>query len=148
MLAVYAGSFDPVTPGHVNVAGRAADEFGRVVVVVAINSCKRPRFTTQQRVSMLKSAFGKDRRISVDECHTWVAPWARRIGATTLIRGSRNWLETMQETLLAVVNFGLGRGLPTRLYRASPALRNCSSSRLMACQTMSSPPSLLCGSSL
>lgn len=130
--AVYAGSFDPVTPGHVDVAERAAGDFGRVMVVVAVNSWKKPRFPLHQRLEMLRSAFAKDERISVGECHTWIAPWARRTGATTLIRGSRCWLETLQEGLMAAVNFGLGKGLPTRLYTASPALRHWSSSRLVA----------------
>lgn len=136
MVAVYAGSFDPVTPGHVDVAKRAAtvdtgvgaNDFGRVVVVVAVNTWKRPRFSTHQRVFMLRSAFSTDSRISVDECHTVLASWARSVGATTLIRGSRCWLETVRERLMAAINFVLGKGLPTRVYQASPALRHCSSS--------------------
>lgn len=128
--AVYAGSFDPVTPGHIDVAERAAATYGRVMVVVAVNSWKRPRSPLHQRVDMLRAAFAADERISVGECHTWIAPWARGVGATTLIRGSRCWLETVQEGLMAAINFGLGRGLPTRLYRATPALRDCSSTRL------------------
>lgn len=142
MVAVCAGSFDPVTPGHIDIVERAVDDFGCVVVVVAVNSWKRARFPTQQRVKLLRLVFAKDKRIRVDECHTLLAPWARNIGATTLIRGSRHWLETMKESLLAAINFGLGGGLPTRLYPASPALRQCSSTRLVAsasCHRMTNP---------
>lgn len=125
-----------------DVARRAAEDFDSVIVTVAVNCWKTPSSTVEERVRTLRSAFVGDDRISVDSCQALVAPWARARGATSLVRGVRNWQDVLLEVTMTAVNYVLGRGLPTRLYSASPAYITCSSSAARARQAAAPGPSV------
>lgn len=128
MLWVYAGSFDPVTPGHINIALRAAQECNHLTILIANNMFKRERYPVKTRVLLLQKVFGGHTHIDVQVCHGCVAWWAIGHGAVRLVRGARSWRDWIVEIPMAAVNAMLGLGLRTRIYAASPSLKQVSSS--------------------
>lgn len=127
---VYAGSFDPVTPGHIDVALRAAKDCEHLTVLVAHNICKRQRYEVAARLKVLRKVFANQPNIDVDACHGCVAWWAVDHGAVRLVRGLRGWCDWMVEVPLAFVNAVLGWGLLTRFYHARPSMKHVSSTSM------------------
>jgi pantetheine-phosphate adenylyltransferase len=88
-LAVYPGTFDPITNGHVDILRRALKIFDRVVVALAENVRKAPLFTLDQRRKLIADALGGDARLEVDAFQGLLADYCRRRGATVVVRGLR-----------------------------------------------------------
>ena len=88
-LAVYPGTFDPITNGHVDILRRSLKIFDRVVVALAENVRKAPLFTLEQRRNLIADALGGDARLEVDAFQGLLADYCRRRGATVVIRGLR-----------------------------------------------------------
>jgi pantetheine-phosphate adenylyltransferase len=88
-IALYPGSFDPPTLGHADLIRRSLALSNHVVVAVAVNAAKQPLFTVPERLEMLRAVIGEDTRITLDSFDGLVADYARRIGATLLVRGLR-----------------------------------------------------------
>jgi pantetheine-phosphate adenylyltransferase len=88
-LAIYPGTFDPITNGHVDVVRRALSLFDRVVVAVAENARKKPLFSVLRRVRMVREAFGRDPRIEVEILKGLLVDYARRRQSGFIIRGLR-----------------------------------------------------------
>ena len=103
-IAVYPGSFDPITNGHLEVLKRALNIFDRVIVLVAINRDKdNSRFSIKDRVDMIKEAVD-DERVSVDSYDGLTVEYAKKHGATHLIRGLRAITDFEYEFSLASAN--------------------------------------------
>ena len=103
-IAVYPGSFDPITNGHLEVLKRALNIFDRVIVLVAINRDKdNSRFSIQDRVDMIKEAIN-DERVTVDSYDGLTVEYAKKNGATHLIRGLRAVTDFEYEFSLASAN--------------------------------------------
>ncbi|HEY2902557.1 MAG TPA: pantetheine-phosphate adenylyltransferase [Polyangia bacterium] len=88
-LAVYPGTFDPITNGHADILRRALGIFGSVVVALAENPRKAPLFTIDERKAMITDALGRDPRIEVDAFEGLLVDYVRRRGAGVVIRGLR-----------------------------------------------------------
>lgn len=88
-IAVYPGSFDPITNGHLDVLERALKIFDEVVVLVAINPTKKTRFSAQERLEMIKDATKQYKNVKVDSTDGLSVNYAKKIGAHHLIRGLR-----------------------------------------------------------
>jgi pantetheine-phosphate adenylyltransferase len=88
-LAVLAGSFDPLTNGHLDMLDRAIRLFDRVVLAVLINPGKTPLFSIDERVSMIRDAVGGRPAVEVDTFDGLLAEYVRRRGATAVVRGLR-----------------------------------------------------------
>ena len=88
-LAVYPGTFDPITNGHADILRRALGLFGRVVVALAENPRKAPLFSIEERRAMITAALGRDPRIEVDAFEGLLVDYVRRRGAGVVIRGLR-----------------------------------------------------------
>lgn len=89
-IALYPGSFDPITNGHLDVAQRAADLFDKVIIAIYDGPPKRGAlFTTAERVSLARAAVSLDKRLSVETYQGLTIEFARRIGARILVRGLR-----------------------------------------------------------
>ena len=86
---VFAGSFDPVTNGHLDIIRRARDIFGAVVVVVAANAKKKTLFTMPERVALLKKVLAKEKNVQVDSTTGLLVNYLKKKGLTTLLRGVR-----------------------------------------------------------
>jgi len=87
-IAVYPGSFDPITNGHLDILNRALEIFDKVIVLVAINSQKKSRFSTEERKAMIEEAVN-DPRVVVDAYDGLTVEYAKEHGASHLIRGLR-----------------------------------------------------------
>ncbi len=111
--ALYPGTFDPVTYGHLDVLERAADIFDRVVVLVAANSQKEPLFSADERVAMLRRSVRGRRNIRVDVFDGLLVSYAKRAGATSIVRGLRAISDFEYEFQMALTNRKLNRRITT-----------------------------------
>ncbi|MFA4984054.1 MAG: pantetheine-phosphate adenylyltransferase [Candidatus Omnitrophota bacterium] len=102
--AVYAGSFDPVTYGHIDLIKRAQEIFSEVVVAVAHNYHKKPLFSVKERVAMLKRATRGMQGVTVDDFKGLVVDYAHRKKVKVLIRGLRMLSDFEYEFQMALTN--------------------------------------------
>ena len=120
-IAVYPGSFDPITVGHVEVAVRASRLFGEVVVAVAHDAEKQHMFTLEERVEMAADACAAIPNIRVDSFAGLVVHYARTCGAQVLIRGLRAISDYEREIQMAVMNHQLAPEIDTVHFAANSA---------------------------
>ncbi|MBI1799533.1 MAG: pantetheine-phosphate adenylyltransferase [Candidatus Eisenbacteria bacterium] len=109
--ALFPGTFDPFTNGHLDLTRRAARLFDRVVVAVAHNPAKGALFPVEERVEMIRSATRAMRRIEVIEFSDLVVDCARRVGAQVMIRGLRAVSDFEFEFQMALMNRRLNSGV-------------------------------------
>ncbi len=129
-IAVYAGTFDPITEGHRSVIRQAARLFTHVRVLVAVNPDKETTFTVDERLEMLAEYLDSLPNVSIGHSTGLVAEYARGICANVLVRGIRGASDAAYETAMAAENRVLAPELATVLLAAEPALSDVSSSRL------------------
>jgi pantetheine-phosphate adenylyltransferase len=127
-IALYAGSFDPVTNGHLDVVKNAARLFDKLVLAIGLHPGKAPLFTADERIQMLQEACTPLARAAGCElqCVTFadlVVEAARRLGATTLVRGLRDGTDFDYEIQMAGMNAGMAPEIQTIFLPASPAVR-------------------------
>ncbi len=103
-LAICPGSFDPLTLGHVDIVRRAARQFDRVVVAVLTNSDKTARFPVAERLGFIRATFADDPRVEADAFSGLLVHYARRIGATAIVRGIRAVSDFEYEFQMALMN--------------------------------------------
>ena len=111
--AIYPGSFDPLTNGHLDVIKRASRIFDHVIVAVANNTSKKPLFSIDERVAMLKEATRKFKGISVDTFDSLVIEYARQKKINVLIRGLRMTSDFEYEFQIALTNRRLAEDIET-----------------------------------
>ena len=102
-IAIYPGSFDPITNGHLEILKRALKIFDRVIVLVAINPEKKSRFSVEERVAMIKESVDSN-HVEVDSSSGITVKYAKEHGATHLIRGLRAVTDFEYEFSLASAN--------------------------------------------
>jgi pantetheine-phosphate adenylyltransferase len=112
-IAIYAGSFDPVTRGHEDLMLRSLTFVDRLVVAVAVNSAKQPLFSVTERVEMIRESLGNDPRIEVRDFDGLLVDFARAVGATLSIRGLRAVADFEYEYQMALMNRHLNNDLET-----------------------------------
>lgn len=112
-LAIYPGSFDPVTYGHLDVIKRAQMIFGRVVVAVAENSSKKYLFSLDERVEMLKAATRGLKGVKVESFSGLVTEYARKKKTHVLVRGLRMTSDFEYEFQMALTNRRLAESIET-----------------------------------
>jgi pantetheine-phosphate adenylyltransferase len=103
-IAIYPGSFDPLTNGHVAIIQRGLNLFDRIVVAVANNPQKKPLFTVDERREFVLDAVGRDPRVEVDSFDGLMVEYARRRGVHTVLRGLRAVSDFEYEFQLANMN--------------------------------------------
>ena len=103
-LAVYPGSFDPITRGHEDLIRRGLEIADRVVVAVATQASKQPLFTLPERVRLVKTVLGRSRRVEVRTFHGLLVDFARKIGAQMIVRGLRYVSDFEYEYQMALMN--------------------------------------------
>lgn len=103
-IAVYPGSFDPITLGHLDVLERATLIFDLVVVGVLENPAKTPLFSVAERVDLIRQTVGENPRVRVDTFDGLTVDFARRVGATAIVRGLRAVSDFENEFQMALMN--------------------------------------------
>jgi pantetheine-phosphate adenylyltransferase len=112
-IAVYPGSFDPPTKGHEDLVRRSLALADRVIVAVATNATKQPLFTVEERLAMLKAAIGDEPRVSLQSFEGLLAEFAKRVGASVIVRGLRAVSDFEYEFQMALMNRQLHPSLET-----------------------------------
>lgn len=103
-IAVYPGSFDPITNGHIDIIYRASKVFDKIIILVAINPDKKYHFSDEARVNMIKGAVKDLVNVEVDSYNGLVVEYAKKHGASVLIRGLRVVSDFEYEWKLAAAN--------------------------------------------
>jgi pantetheine-phosphate adenylyltransferase len=111
--AIYPGSFDPLTNGHLAIIQRGLKVFDRLIVAVANNPQKRPLFTAEERTRLIAEAIGKDDRIEVDSFDTLLVDYVKKKGVHTVLRGLRAVSDFEFEFQIANMNRHLDPDLET-----------------------------------
>ena len=112
-IAIYAGSFDPITRGHEDLMHRSLEYVDRLIVAVAINSTKQPLFSIDERVELIREALADEPRIEVRSFGGLLVDFARECGASLLIRGLRAVSDFEYEYQMALMNRHLSPRLET-----------------------------------
>jgi pantetheine-phosphate adenylyltransferase len=103
-LAVFPGSFDPVTNGHLDIVRRGLAVFGRVRLAILVNSEKQPLFSVEERLEILREAFRGNPRVELDTFSGLLVDYARKVGASVILRGIRALSDFDYEFQMALMN--------------------------------------------
>ena len=112
-LAIYPGSFDPITNGHLDVIARAATLFDEVIVSVAINDAKKSLFGTEERVEIIRSVTGRVQNVRVVAFNGLLVEFAKEQGAVAVVRGLRAISDFEFEFQMALMNRKLEPSIET-----------------------------------
>ncbi|MEP6779037.1 MAG: pantetheine-phosphate adenylyltransferase [Gemmatimonadaceae bacterium] len=127
-IAMYAGSFDPITNGHEDLIKRTLAFADRIFVAVATNINKKPLFAAEERVAFIKTVVGDSSRIEVRKFDGLLVNFAKDVGAVLNVRGIRSVSDFESETQMAVMNRRMFPSLETVFLTASPDTTFISSS--------------------
>jgi pantetheine-phosphate adenylyltransferase len=103
-IAVYPGSFDPPTRGHEDLVRRSMALADRLIVAVAVNVVKQPLFSVEERLELLRASVGNDPRITFQSFDGLLAEFAKKVGATIIVRGLRAMSDFEYEFQMALMN--------------------------------------------
>jgi pantetheine-phosphate adenylyltransferase len=112
-LAIYPGSFDPLTNGHVDIIHRGARLFDRIVVAILLNVEKSPLFTVAERVDIAREVFADNPKVEVDTFDGLLVDYARRKHAGVIVRGLRAISDFEYEMQMALMNRNLNPNVET-----------------------------------
>jgi pantetheine-phosphate adenylyltransferase len=118
-VAIYPGSFDPITSGHLDVIERGSRMFSRVIVAILQNESKQPLFTVAERMEMLRESLAGFQGVEVDAFQGLLADYALKKGANVILRGIRAISDYEYELQMALMNRRLQPGLETVFVPAS-----------------------------
>jgi pantetheine-phosphate adenylyltransferase len=112
-LAVFPGSFDPITNGHLDIVERGLRVFERVRMAILVNVEKQPLFSVEERVAIIREAYAGNPRVEVDTFSGLLVDYAERVGASVIIRGIRAISDFEYEFQMALMNRRLNPQIET-----------------------------------
>ncbi len=112
-IAIYPGSFDPITSGHLNIIRRAANIFDKLIVCVMVNSVKKPMFSRNERVELIRLCVGDIPNVEVDSSDELLATYAKRKGSCVIVKGLRAGSDFENEFQMALINHKINPALDT-----------------------------------
>lgn len=127
-IAIYPGSFDPVTSGHLNIIQRAAKIFDKLIVCVMVNAGKRPMFSQEERVEMIRRVTADIPNVEVDFSGDLLADYAKRKGSCVIVKGLRAGSDFENEFQMALINHKINPDLDTMFLTAESQYMYLSSS--------------------
>lgn len=127
-VAIYPGSFDPVTNGHLNIITRAAKIFDCLIVCVMVNRGKKPMFSLEERVSMLRQVTSHLPNVTIDGSDQLLAEYARQRHCAVVVKGLRAGSDFENEFQMAMINRKLNPELDTMFLTAEHEMTYLSSS--------------------
>ena len=127
-IAIYPGSFDPVTSGHLNIIQRAAKIFDKLIVCVMVNAGKKPMFSQEERVELIRRVTGDLPNVEVDCSAELLAEYAKRKGSCVIVKGLRAGSDFENEFQMALINHKINPDLDTMFLTAESQYMYLSSS--------------------
>lgn len=126
-IAVFPGSFDPITIGHVDLVKRAIPLFDRIIVAIGQNSSKNYLFSLEERKMALNKVFNKESSVHVAHYEGLTAHFCKKIGANYMLRGLRHASDFDYEKTISQLNNIVGEGLETVFLISQPQYSHISS---------------------
>jgi len=126
-IALFPGSFDPITHAHVDIILRATPLFDEIHVAIGQNSAKQTRFSLEQRLAMLTELFASSETIRVTSYEGLTVDFCKQIQANYILRGLRNTADFNYENAIAQNNLQLAQAIETVFFVSSPGLNHISS---------------------
>ena len=117
-IAIYPGSFDPVTSGHLNIIRRAANIFDKLIVCVMVNSGKKPMFSQEERVALIRKVTADIPNVEVDSSDGLLAEYAKEKGSCVIVKGLRAGSDFENEFQMALINHQINPNLDTMFLTA------------------------------
>lgn len=112
-IAIYPGSFDPVTNGHLNIIRRAAGIFDKLIVCVMVNAGKNPMFSLEERTDLLRRVTSDIPNVEIDFADELLASYAKRRGGCVIVKGLRATSDFENEFQMALINHKINPELDT-----------------------------------
>lgn len=126
-IAVFPGSFDPITIGHVDIVKRALPLFDKIIVAIGVNTSKKYLFTFERRFQWLKTVFKDEPKVEVDHFQGLTINYCKAVNAKFLLRGIRSAADFEYEKTIAHLNNAMDEELETILILSKPELASISS---------------------
>ena len=127
-IAIYPGSFDPVTIGHLNIIQRSANIFDKLIVCVMVNAGKNPMFSLEERVDLIRRVTADIPNVEVDASNELLAEYAKRKGSCVIVKGLRAGSDFENEFQMALINKKINPELDTMFLTAESQYMYLSSS--------------------
>lgn len=127
-IAVFPGSFDPITSGHEDLIRRASLMFDKLIVAIGVNSQKKYLFDLEQRLSWLEEVFADDDKIEVSNYTGLTVRFCKQVNSKFIVRGLRNSSDFEYEKQISQLNNILGEGIETVFLVSQPKFSHISSS--------------------
>ena len=127
-IAIYPGSFDPITSGHLNIIQRAANIFDKLIVCVMVNAGKNPMFTLEERVDLICRVTRDIPNLQVESSNKLLAEFAREQGSCVIVKGLRAVSDFENEFQMALINRKINPDLDTMFLTADSEYMYMSSS--------------------
>jgi pantetheine-phosphate adenylyltransferase len=129
-VAVFPGSFDPITNGHLDIVDRGLKVFDEVIIAILVNREKKPLFSIQERLELIREAYRGEKRVRGDKFSGLLVDYAMRVGASVIIRGLRAISDFEYEFQMALMNRRLNPRIET-VFLMAPEGYSYLSSRLV-----------------
>ena len=126
-IAIFPGSFDPITNGHIDLVRRFAPLFDKIIVAVGVNAAKKGLFSVEQRIKWLEEVFADDPTIDVGSFEGLTVNYCKKEGAKYLIRGLRNGSDFDYEKTISQLNNIIGDNVETLFFISKPEYSHISS---------------------
>ncbi|MFB0925936.1 MAG: pantetheine-phosphate adenylyltransferase [Vicingaceae bacterium] len=121
-IAIFPGSFDPITIGHQDIIERALPLFDKIIVAIGINSSKKYHFTLEQRTDFINLTFNNNPKIEVITYTGLTIDFCKSVGANYILRGIRNSADFLYENSIAQMNKAMDKDIETIYLSTIPAL--------------------------
>jgi pantetheine-phosphate adenylyltransferase len=126
-IAVFPGSFDPITIGHVDLVKRAIPLFDKIIIAIGINASKKYLYSLEERMAHLEAVFANDDKVEVDTYQGLTAHYCTKVKSRYLLRGLRNASDFDYEKTISQLNNIVGEGIETIFLIAQPEVSHISS---------------------
>jgi len=126
-IAVFPGSFDPITLGHLDIVKRALPLFDKIIMAVGVNSVKKTLFDLETRMGWLEDVFADEPKVVIDTFEGLTVHYCKSVGANFLIRGLRNGSDFDYEKTISQLNNIIGEELDTVFFISQPKYSHISS---------------------
>jgi pantetheine-phosphate adenylyltransferase len=126
-IAVFPGTFDPITVGHVDIINRASSMFDEIIIAIGVNTKKTTLFDLEKRKEWVKIAFANNPKVRVEAYEGLTVDFCKTVNATFLLRGLRNGTDFDYESHIAQLNKALWNNIETIFIMCNPELSYISS---------------------